>query len=172
VVDFTSYAWRRGDLREKETPSGPPVREKVHSRSRGGAAARRGGRTTLLRIIQVAPCCHYHFTTSLPRWFAQTITDSISWGEKRPGEATADGTNSRYLPPPYKDFVYAAMADYIIATIVPCQYPLLTLPRRCPNSCGFGQVSNTHRVPTPCLDLPPTRRGTTCESGPAPEETR
>jgi hypothetical protein len=28
-----------------ETPSGPPVREKVHSRSRGGAAARRGGRT-------------------------------------------------------------------------------------------------------------------------------
>ena len=40
-----------------ETPSGPPVREKVHSRSRGGAAARRGGRTvytTVPRMVQVA----------------------------------------------------------------------------------------------------------------------
>ncbi len=48
-----------------ETPSGPPVREKVHSRSRGGAAARRGGRTvytTVLRIIQVVARCHWHFT--------------------------------------------------------------------------------------------------------------
>ncbi len=108
----------------------------------------------------------------LVRWFAQTISDSISWGEKRLGEATADGTNSRSLPPPYKDFVYATMADYIIATIVPCQYPLLTLPRRCPDSCGFGQASGWHQAPTPCPDLPPTRRGTTCESGPAPEETR
>ena len=34
-----------GGLKAMETPSGPPVREKVHSRSRGGAAARRGGCT-------------------------------------------------------------------------------------------------------------------------------
>ena len=70
------------------------------------------------------------FHLDLTRWFAQAITDSISWGEKRLGKATADGTNSRSLPPPYKDFVYAAMPDYIIVTIVPCQYPPLMFLRR------------------------------------------
>jgi hypothetical protein len=69
-----------------ETPSGPPVREKVHSRSRGGAAARRGGRTvytTVLRIIQVVARCHWHFTHAriLP-WQGGTLLRQLGKSSK------------------------------------------------------------------------------------------
>ena len=125
-----------------ETPSGPPVREKVHSRSRGGAAARRGGRTAL-RIIQVTRCCHWYFTSSLSRRFAQTTMGSIHRRNKQLGKPTADGATSHSLQSPYKDFVYAVMADYITAIIVLCQYPR-------PILCHVGQ-------PCPGLDKSPTR---------------
>jgi hypothetical protein len=123
-----------------ETPSGPPVREKVHSRSRGGAAARRGGRTAL-RIIQVTRCCHWYFTSSLSRRF-RAYHHGFRPPEK---QVTQEANSTRYhlsLQSPYKDFVYAVMADYITATIVLCQYPR-------PILCHVRQ-------PCPGLDKSPT----------------
>ena len=51
---------------EKRPSPGPPVRVKVHSRSRGGAVARRGGRTALATGSGLA-CSSTHITLPVSR---------------------------------------------------------------------------------------------------------